>query len=213
LLEQLVAEATLTVFVVDDDASVRTGIESLLNSSNLRVRSFPSAQEFFQRAPSNGPACLVLDIRLPGLGGLELQRALAANEPGLPIVFITGHADIAMTVQAMKAGAVEFLVKPFRDVDLLDAVQLALDTARAWKRQHDELSRLYTLFDSLTPRERQVLDLMVAGRLNKQIAFELGISEVTVKIHRAQVMHKMHAPSFADLVRMCARLVTARRGP
>ena len=200
------------VFVVDDDASMLAGIESLLQSAGLTVRSFASASEFSRCDPTVGPACLVLDVRLPGTSGLELQRNLAADNPGLPIVFISGHGDTATTVRAMKAGALEFLSKPFRDVDLLEAVRLGLDTARAWLRQQSELSGLQILFDSLTPRQRQVLALVVAGRLNKQIASHLGISEVTVKIHRAQVMRRMQARSVPDLVRMCERLAGIGRG-
>jgi FixJ family two-component response regulator len=207
-----VCEPVPTVFVVDDDASMLTSIESLLRSAGLMVRSFASAQEFSSCALTDGPACLVLDVRLPGTSGLELQRELAAGRPGLPIVFISGHADVATSVRAMKAGALEFLSKPFRDVDLLDAVRLALDTARVSLRQRSKVSHVQALFESLTPRQHEVMALVVAGWLNKQIASELGISEVTVKIHRAQVMHKMQARSVPDLVRMSEQLATTAAG-
>jgi FixJ family two-component response regulator len=192
--------------VVDDDSALRAGIESLLRSAGLAVRCYASANEFAARPATEGLACLVLDVRLPGTSGLELQGQLAQREPGLPIVFISGHGDIPMTVRAIKAGAVEFLPKPFRDQDLLDAVQMALDRARVSRRSRLELLALQHRFDALTPRERQVLSRVASGALNKQIAFDLGISEVTVKIHRRQMMHKMEADSVADLVRMAERL-------
>jgi FixJ family two-component response regulator len=200
-----VGEADSIVFVVDDDASVREAIESLLRSVGLRVRSFASASEFLSTASSDGPACLVLDIRLPGASGLDLQRELLAKDTTLPIVFVTGHGDIPMSVRAMKAGAVEFLPKPFRDQDLLDAIHQALDEARTTLQTRAELSELHARVGSLTPRERQVLQLVVTGLLNKQIAHELGIREVTVKIHRGQVMHKLQAESVAELVRIAER--------
>jgi RNA polymerase sigma factor (sigma-70 family) len=193
------------VFVVDDDASMREAIESLLRSAGLAVRSFSSALEFLARPPHDAPACLVLDVRLPGASGLDLQRELAERDP-LPIVFITGHGDIRTSVRAMKAGAVEFLPKPFRDEDLLEAIKQALESARRAWRERADLTKLHQLVAALTPRERQVFSLVVTGMLNKQIAYELGISEVTVKGHRGQVMQKLRAGSVADLVRMAGRV-------
>jgi FixJ family two-component response regulator len=195
-----------TVFVVDDDESMRAAIESLLRSVGLSVRTYASPAEFAGREPTEGPACLVLDVRLPGTSGLELQRQLAELEPGLPVVFITAHGDIATSVRAMKAGAIEFLPKPFRNEELLDAVRAGLEISSLSLHTQSHLSELRRRLTSLTPRERQVLDLVVSGLLNKQIAFQLGISEVTVKIHRAQVMQKMQARSIADLVRMADRM-------
>jgi FixJ family two-component response regulator len=194
------------VFVVDDDASVRAALDSLFRSVNLVVRSFGSAQEFLSEAPTDGPACVVLDVRLPGMSGLDLQRQLAERDATLPVIIITGHGDIPMTVRAMRAGAVEFLPKPFRDQDLLDAVQQALDRSRVLRQEQAAMAGLQARFDSLTPRERQVMEGVVAGMLNKQIAYDLGITEVTVKIHRGQVMQKMRAASVADLVRMADRV-------
>lgn len=200
-----VADPSSVVFVVDDDASMRAAIESLVRSSGLSVESFSSALEFMARPPSDAPACLVLDVRLPGTSGLELQRELAERDP-LPIVFITGHGDIRTSVRAMKAGAVEFLPKPFRDEDLLQAISQALESAKkSWRHRADQ-TKLRSMFEQLTPRERQVFALVVSGMLNKQIAYELGISEVTVKGHRGQVMHKLQAGSVADLVRMAGRV-------
>jgi RNA polymerase sigma factor (sigma-70 family) len=193
------------VFVVDDDAGMRAAIESLLRSVGLVVQCFSSAVEFLARANREVLACLVLDVRLPGRSGLELQRELAESDP-IPIVFITGHGDIPTSVRAMKAGAVEFLPKPFRDEDLLLAIEQALANARTSWQQRVESTRLHRLFDSLTPRERQVFSLVVTGMLNKQIACELGISEVTVKGHRGHVMQKLRASSVADLVRMAGRV-------
>ena len=194
------------VFVVDDDASVRAALDSLFRSVGLVVRSFGSAQEFLSEPPADGPACLVLDVRLPGMSGLDLQRQLTERDTTLPIVMITGHGDIPMTVRAIRAGAVEFLSKPFRDQDLLDAVQQALDRSRVLREELAAMVDIKARFDSLTPPERQVMGRVVAGLLNKQIAFDLGISEVTVKLHRGQVMQKMHAASVADLVRMADHL-------
>ena len=194
------------VFVVDDDASVRAALDSLFRSVGLVVRSFGSAQEFLSEPPADGPACLVVDVRLPGMSGLDLQRQLAERDTAPPIIIITGHGDIPMTVRAMRAGAVEVLPKPFRDQDLLDAVQQALDRSRVLRQEQAAMADIQARFDSLTPRERQVMGGVVAGLLNKQIAYDLGISEVTVKIHRAQVMQKMRAASVADLVRMADRL-------
>jgi FixJ family two-component response regulator len=194
------------VFVVDDDASVRAAIANLLRSVGLSVECFASANEFMRAAVKDRPACLILDVRLPGTSGLELQRELVELGSWLPIVFLTGHADIPMTVRAMKAGALEFLTKPFRDQDLLKAIWSALEraqTAREERAQDEELRRRVA---HLTQREREVFALVVEGRLNKQVAGVLGITEVTVKIHRARVMQKMQAASLADLVRMASRL-------
>jgi len=207
-----VSEPTAVVFVVDDDASVRAALGSLLRSVGLDVRLFASAQEFLSEPLGDAPACIVLDVRLPGMSGLDLQGELARRDPALPIIVITGHGDIPMTVRAMRAGAVEFLPKPFRDQDLLDAVQQALERARVLRHEQAVTADLRARFDSLTPREREVMGLVVAGLLNKQIAYELGISEVTVKIHRGQAMHKMRAESVAELVRMAERIGVRPQG-
>ena len=194
------------VFVVDDDPAMRCSLEDLIRSVGLEVEGFPSAQEFLRRKRPDVPGCLVLDVRLPGLSGLDLQKRMIEAALEIPIVFITGHGDIPMTVKAMKAGAVEFLTKPFRDQDLLDAIQQALERDRKAREQRMEIDELRRRVDSLTPRERDVLNLVVAGLLNKQIAGELGTSEATVKIHRHRVMEKMGANSLAELVRMSDRL-------
>ena len=199
-------EADAIVFVVDDDEGMRQSLKNLIGSVGLRVEAFASAQEFLRSKLTDVPGCLVLDVRLPGLSGLDLQKRMADADIEIPIIFITGHGDIPMTVRAMKAGAVEFLTKPFRDQDLLDAIQQALDRNRAAREQRAEIEELRSRLDSLTPREREVMGLVVAGRLNKQIAGELGTSETTIKIHRHQVMEKMRAGSLAELVRMADRL-------
>ena len=199
-------DAEALVFVVDDDASLRASLQDLLESVGLRVAACASAQGFLRCPPPEGPSCLVLDVRLPGLSGLELQQRLAPGDLALPIIFITGHGDIPMSVQAMKAGAVDFLSKPFRDQDLLDAVHQALARDRAARAQQAERAALRRRFEALTPRQRDVMARMVAGLLNKQIAGELGTSEATVKTHRKQVMAKMRAESLADLIRIADQL-------
>src|SRR5438128_2676572 len=199
-------EAEPIVFVVDDDLSVRRSTERLLRTAGLKVQTFTSAREFLKNPPPEGPACLVLDVRMPGLSGIELQRELTQCGIQIPIIFITAHGDIPMTVRAMKAGAVEFLTKPFRDQDLLDAIQIALERDRTRRAQEAEVAKLRERYESLTPREREVMPLVVSGLLNKQIAAEIGASEATVKVHRSQLMRKMGAESVADLVRMAAEM-------
>jgi FixJ family two-component response regulator len=201
-----VKNADAIVFVVDDDPSIREAIKSLVSLEGPRVETFGSAQEFLRAERPDLPGCVVLDVELPGLSGLDLQRELAAHGIKLPIIFITGYGDIPMSVRAMKAGATEFLTKPFRDQDLLDAIQQALQRDHDARDQSKENAELRKRFDALTSREREVMSLVVDGWLNKQIGFELKISEITVKIHRGRVMNKMGAQSLAELVRMTERL-------
>jgi FixJ family two-component response regulator len=203
--------AVPTVFIIDDDRGMRQAIEDLVESVGLRGESFASGEEFLSRRPTSGPSCLVLDVRLPQMSGLEFQRRLAESGMQIPIIFITAHGDIPMSVRALKSGAVEFLTKPFRDQDLLDAIQQALQHDRAAQEQQAEIHALQERHHALTPREQQVMALVVSGMLNKQIASEIGASEATVKIHRGNVMHKMQAGSVVDLVRMADKLKLSPR--
>jgi FixJ family two-component response regulator len=206
MTSRLVAQTTPTVFVVDDDISVRESLELLIRHEGMEVETFRSAQEFLARPRASVPSCLVLDVSLPGVNGLELQKRISSEQQDMPIIFITGYGDIPMTVQAMKAGAVEFLTKPFADHLLLNAVRSALDRSAAHLARHEELQALKARHARLTPREREVMSLVVVGLLNKQVADELDISEITVKAHRGCVMRKMQADSFAELVNMALRL-------
>lgn len=194
------------VFVIDDDASVRDSLDSLLRSVGLHAELFGSANEFLQRERPNVPSCLVVDVRLPGMSGLEFQRHLAEANVRTPLIVITAHGDVPMSVRAIKAGAVEFLTKPFREQDLLDAIQVALEYDRGQRQRQSQVAELEERFASLTPREREVLPLVLSGRLNKEIAAQLGTTEITIKAHRASLMRKMKAESLVDLVKMAARL-------
>ena len=204
------AEPTEIVFVVEDDASVRRALGALVRLAGLTVHTFPSAQQFLAFSRPDVPSCLVLDIQLPGLSGLDLQEELAKADVQIPIIFLTGHGDIPMTVRAMKAGALEFLTKPFDDEDLLQAIRVAINRDRLARQERENMRTLHHRYNSLTPREQEVMKWVVAGLLNKQIAAELGISEIMIKVHRGQVMHKMQAKSLADLVRMSEKLALPR---
>jgi len=209
-----VQESDTLIAIVDDDLSVREGLRSLIRSAGFRVETFVSAQEFLARPGAEAPSCLVLDLQLPGLSGLELQKRMAEAGLEIPIVFLTGHGNIPASVQAMKAGAVEFLTKPFDEQEFLQAIQEAIERDRRMRHLHAEMRELQDRYESLTAREQQVMQQVVSGLLNKQIAAELNITEFTVKIHRGRVMHKMRADSLADLVRMAAGLgIRSRKEP
>lgn len=200
-----------TVFIIDDDRGMRQSIQDLVESVGLRAESFATGGEFLKRKRTNDPSCLVLDVRLPQISGLDFQRQLAETGMQIPIIFVTAHGDVPMSVRALKSGAVEFLTKPFRDQDLLDAIQQALERDRAERDRQAEIHNLQERYGALTAREREVMALVVSGMLNKQIASEIGASEATVKIHRGNVMHKMQAGSVVDLVRMADKLKLSPR--
>jgi FixJ family two-component response regulator len=200
------SESDSTVLVIDDDPNVRASVGRLLRSSGMDVRLFATIPDFLKSDPPNGPTCLVLDVRLPGQSGLDLQRELARAKRKLPIIFITGHGDIPMSVQAMKGGAIEFLTKPFRDQDLLDAIQLGLSRDRAWRENEKALADLKERFASLSPREREIMIQVARGRLSKQIAHDIGIAEATVKVHRSRAMQKLKASSLPELGQMADKL-------
>jgi FixJ family two-component response regulator len=204
------SKTSALIYVVDDDESVRRALGALVRVAGLRVQTFPSAQEFLAFSRPDVPSCLVLDVQLPGLSGLDLQEELAKADIQIPIIFLTGHGDIPMTVRAMKAGAQEFLTKPFDDEDLLEAIHEAIKRDRVARRERANMRTLYDRYNSLTPREQEVMKWVVSGLLNKQIAAELGISEIMIKVHRGQVMQKMQAKSLADLVRMSEKLALPR---
>lgn len=194
------------VFVVDDDKAVRKSLERLIKSVDLTVQAFSSAREFLESDPSSGPSCLVLDVRMPGLSGIDLQKELGKMGYTIPIIFITGYGDIPMSVRTMKRGAIDFLTKPINDQDLLDAIHRAIEKDKQTRREQDEIGTIQQRVDSLTPREREVFSLVVTGMLNKQIAYDLGMSEKTVKVHRSRVMDKMQADSLAELVRLAYKV-------